>query len=77
MAEVVIDHFEAVDVTEEHGHPAAGASRLEQRMVQVIEEETAIGQAGQRVLEGVAGQLLLERLALRGVTEHDHGGRRP
>ena len=75
MAQVVVDHLEAVDVAEEHRHLAAGPVRLQQRVVEVVEEEAAVGQAGQRVLEGVAGQLLLEGLALRGVAEHDDGPR--
>ena len=76
VAEVVVDELEAVDVAEEHGHLAAGPVRLEQRVVEVVEQQPPVGQAGQRVLEGVTGQLLLERLALRCVAEDDHRARR-
>ena len=76
VAQVVVDHLEAVDVAEEHRDLAAGPVRLEQRVVEMVEEEPAVGQTGQRVLERVPGQLLLERLALRGVAEDDDGARR-
>ena len=76
VTEVVVDDLEAIDVTEEHGHPTAGAVGLQQRVVEVVEEEAPVGQAGQGVLERVAGQLLLEGLALRGVAEDDDRSRR-
>ena len=76
VAQVVVDQLEAVDVAEEHRDLAAGPIRLEQGVVEMVEEEPAVGQTGQRVLEGVPGQLLLERLALRGVAEDDDGTRR-
>ena len=64
VAQVVVDQLEAVDVAEEHCDLAAGPIRLEQRVVEMVEKEPAVGQTGQRVLEGVPGQLFLERLAL-------------
>ncbi len=76
MPEVVVDHLEAVDVAEEHGHRAAGPVGLQQRVVEMVEEEAAVGQAGQRVLERVASQLLLEGLAFGGVAEHYDRSRR-
>ena len=75
VTEVVVDDLEPIDVAEEHGHPAAGAVGLEQRVVEVVEEQAAVGQAGQGILERMPGQLLLEGLALRGVPEHDDRGR--
>ena len=75
VAQVVVDDLEAVDVTEEHGDPAAGPVRLEQCVVQMVEEEPPVRQAGQRVLERVPGQLLLEGLALGRVAEDDDGPR--
>ena len=76
MTEVVVHHFEAVDVTEQHRHRAAGPVGLQQCMIEVVEEEAAVGQPGQCVLERMASQLLLEGLAFGGVTEHDDGPRR-
>ena len=76
VAQVVVDHLEAVDVTEEHGDLAARPVRLEQCVVQVVEQEPPVRQAGQRVLERVPGQLLLEGLALGRVAEDDRRPRR-
>ena len=41
-------------------------------MVDAIAEEGAIGEAGQRIVEGLVSQLLLERLALGDVAVVDH-----
>ena len=76
VAQVVVDDLEAVDVAEQDRHLAARPVRLQQRVVEVVEEEPPVGQAGQGVLERVAGQLLLERLALGRVAEDDDGSRR-
>ena len=75
MTEVVVDDLEVIDVPEEHGDPTFGAVGLEQCVVEVIEQKAAVGQARQGILEGVQGQLLLERLALRGVAEDKDRGR--
>jgi hypothetical protein len=77
VTEVIVDHLEAVDVAEEHRHPAPGPVRLQQGVIEMVEQEPAVGQPGQRVLERVARQLLFEGLALGGVAEHDDGTRRP
>ncbi len=71
MAEVVVDHLETVDVAEKDRDLVAGALGLQECVVEMVEQQPAVGQARQRVLERVARQLLLERLALGGVTEHD------
>ena len=76
MAEIVVDHLEAVDVTEEHGDLAPGSVRLEQRMVDVVKQQPSVGQTRERVLERMTGQLFLERLAFRRVAEDDHRARR-
>ncbi len=76
VAQVVVDDLEPIDVAEEHRHPVPRAFGLQQRVVEVVEEEAPVGQPGQRILKRVPGQLLLEGLAFRRVTEHeDRGGR--
>ena len=64
VAQVVVDDLEPIDVTEENGDATSRTISLEQGVVEVIEEQAAVGQPGQRVLERMARQLLLEGLAL-------------
>ncbi len=75
VPEVVVDDLEPIEVAEEEGHPVVRAVRLQQGMVEMVQQQSAVGQAGQRVLEGTPGQLFLEHPALRSVVEDDHGGR--
>ncbi len=76
VAQVVVHDLEAVDVPEQHRHLAPRPVGLEQGVVEVVQEEPTVGQAGQGVLERLPGQLLFERLALRRVPEDDDGSRR-
>ena len=71
VAEVVVHHLETVDVAEKDRDPGSLRSRLQECMVEMVEQQPAVGQPRQRILERMTGQLLLERLALRSVTEHD------
>ena len=69
-AEAVVDLLEAVDVEHEHRRPrralrlGAGDRRLEP-----VEEELAVGQAGQVVVDGVVEEPLLGRPLLGDVEE--------
>ena len=76
MAEGVVDDLEAVDVAEEKRHPTPGAVGLQQRVIEVVEEQAPVGQPREGVLKGMPGQLLLEGLPVGGVPEDDHGARR-
>jgi hypothetical protein len=60
VAERVVDDLEVVEVDEQHGD-VAGAPR--QRAVEALEEELAVGQAGERVVLGLPGELALGLLA--------------
>ena len=79
VAEAVVDDLEAVEVEEEDGGQRARGSRRERSidLPQAVHEQRAVGQAGQRVVQGVVEQLLLGLLAVGDVVgvEHDAGDR--
>ena len=60
VAERVVDDLEVVEVDEQHGDAPAGA----QRAAEALHEQLAIGQAGERVVVGLPGELLLGGPAL-------------
>ena len=59
MAERVIDVLEAVQVDQEQRAALAAVGRIAQRFVERLAHERAVGQAGQRVEPGKAGDFLL------------------
>ncbi len=67
MAEGVVDHLEAVDVEIEHREAEAGLTPgASPGVVQPIEEERAVGQAGERIVHRLVLQARLERGPLGG-----------
>ena len=54
VTQVVVDDLEAIDVAEQDRHALARALGLQQRVVEVVEQEPPVGQAGEGVLERVA-----------------------
>ena len=72
VADAVVDELEAVHVREQHAVGGAAALAATQRLLQAVEENPPVGQAGEVVVEGVVGQALLEGLALGDVPEHRH-----
>ena len=64
VAEAVVDGLEVVEVDEQHGHPDAVAQRPRDRVADALVEQRPVGQVGDRIVEGLVGELLLERLAL-------------
>lgn len=76
MAEAVVDHLEVVDVQEQHRvpYPARRVAPLAPRgvegMRQAIVEQGTVGEPGQRVVERLMGEFLLEPLALADVAHH-------
>ena len=81
VAEAVVDELEPVHVQEHHGEHALvvaarhGALQAGQGRLQAVDEERAVGQAGERVVEGVVLELLLRAPAIRDVGA-DGGGAR-
>ena len=53
VADAVVDGLEAVEVDEEHAQLGLAAGRHVERVLEAVEEERAVGQPGQRVVEGL------------------------
>ncbi len=75
MSEGVVDPLEPVEVEVEHGERSAPAGRLLQCVVQAVGEQRPVGEVGERIVEGLVGELVLELLALGDVAcvEDDAG----
>ena len=56
VAERVVDDLEAVEVDEEDDDVFASAVGPGERLAQPVEQERAVGQPGERVVEGVVGE---------------------
>ena len=67
VAEAVVDGLEVVEVDEQHSHPDAVAEGPRDRVADALVEQRPVGEVGDRIVEGLVGELLLERLALRDV----------
>ena len=65
VAEAVVDRLEVIEIEEEHGdrRPLAGPAR--QRVAHAVLEQRAIGEAGQRIVERLVGELRFERATRR------------
>ena len=72
MAQAVVDGLEIVEVHEDDGEPAALAPCTGDSVPNTFLEQGAVGQVGDRVVEGLMGKLLLEGLALAHVTAVEH-----
>jgi hypothetical protein len=64
VAEAVVDDLEVVEVEEQHRDVLIVLAGGGKRALQPLLEQRAIGEAGERVVEGLVAQLVLERLAL-------------
>ena len=72
VAERVVGVLEVVEVDEEGGHRLAVAPGPHQHPVGPVEDQLAVGQPGQRVVQGPVGEQLLELLALGDVPHVGH-----
>ena len=68
MAERVVDVLEVVEIHEQ-GRDPAGAVAPDQRVREPIDEQDAVRQAGQRVVQRLVAQLVLEVLPVADVDE--------
>ena len=77
VTEAVVDGLEVVEIDEQHGHAHAVAQRPRDRVADALVEQRPIGEVGDGIVEGLVGELLLERLALGDVAavEHDPADR--
>ena len=64
VAEAVVDLLEAVQVEEQHGHRRRLALGPLEGVVDPVLEQGPVGQRGQRVVEGLVDELVLELAAL-------------
>ena len=77
VAQRVVGVLEVVEVDEEGGHRVAGPPRPDQHLVGPVQDELAVGQSGQRVVQGTVGQELLELLPLGDVADVGRRSRPP
>ena len=76
MAERVVDVLEVVEVDEQDGEPISGAPRRTRACDEAVDEQDAVRQPGQRVMQGLVAKLVLELLAVADVDEDAlHHGR--
>ena len=64
VAEGVVERLEVVQVDEQQCAISSAAGAGRQRLLQPVEQQPAVGQAGQRVVEGQRLDLVFRRLAL-------------
>ena len=67
VAERVVDDLEVVEVDEDDPDAARLAAAARDRVADALDEQRAVGQAGDRVVERLVGELALEGLALADV----------
>ena len=72
MPAAVVDELEPVEVEEQHRYAAPRPSALSQCVVEPVEEQDAVGEAGQPVVQGLMGELRLGPLPFGDVA--DGGG---
>ena len=73
VPQAVVDVLEVVEVEVEHHDRLGRAHRaLAQRVHQPVPEQLAVGQPGQRVVERLVGELLLEPLPVGDVAQRQH-----
>ena len=58
VSEAVVDDLEAVEIEEQHREQLASALGARQGMGEAIDEERSIGQAGERIAEGLPRELI-------------------
>ena len=71
VPERVVDALEAIEVETEHGE-ALAALQAQQRLLQLLAEQRAVGELGQRVVAREVGDLLLLAAALGDVLVERH-----
>ena len=73
VAEAVVDELEVVEVDEgDRGDRRVGAADAGQGVLDAVEEQRPVRQAGERVVERLVAQLVLERAATGDVADREH-----
>ncbi len=71
VPQAVVDRLEVVEVDEEHRDEPGRAARQLERVLHPVDEEQAVREPGERVVERLVGELLLERAPLRDIARGD------
>ena len=71
VTERVVDNLEVVEVQEQHGERLAVLAPPPERVLDAIAEQRPVREVGNRIVEGLIGELLLELLALGDVAQVD------
>ena len=72
VAEAVVDVLEVVEVEEQHRHRPLVAAAPDERVLDAVAEQRAVRQPGERVVEGLVLEFVLEGLALGDVAHVQH-----
>ena len=72
VTEAVVDRLEIVEVEEDHRECGLLAPRAGQRVPDALVEQRAVGEIGDRIVERLVLELLLEGLALADVASVEH-----
>ena len=72
VAEAVVDRLEVVEVEEDDRDAVLLAAVARDGVAHALDEQRAVGEVGDRVVEGLVGELLLEGLALADVAAVEH-----
>ena len=72
VAEAVVDRLEVVEVDEQHGEAAIVARAARGGVLDPVAEQRLVGQPGERVVERLVRELLLEPAVLGHVAEAPH-----
>src|SRR4029077_10211713 len=69
VSQTVVDHFEAIQVDEQHRQLLAVALRAGEAVGDAVEEQSTVWQTRQRVVEGAVTKLFFEYFTLGGATK--------
>ena len=72
VAQAVVDRLEVVQVDEHHRHRRCRSLRADERVLDAVREERAVGEVRDRIVERLVGELILERLPLAHVAAVEH-----
>ena len=72
VAEAVVDRLEVVEVEEQQGDVVAAAARPLERVLDAVQEQRPVRQPGERVVECLVRELVLEHAPLGHVVRREH-----
>ena len=72
VTEAVVDDLEVVEIEEQHGHRTIGGLGAVQGLFDAVEEQCAVRESRQRVVERLPAQFQIEVLAFGDVAHREH-----